>query len=270
MPTAIADSLKKGGGKSGLADIDPNETATRNWIWGQVFGAGAYVVDNWNWLRASLDSKTHSGFRLVTAKVHRVRGKIRFYFSGFSKYNKVFGPGGFGPGHDRIVSIFSGVGNTKSALASVSKSVFATFKGFAAVSLIFGAATAYAEWTDDLKKDGYDLASALLVSVVKAVIAALLVAAIVALFLVAMLLVAEVAVSVIAIGGITLGLGVIANYGVDAADKMLGKALTGDPGNSDGIAAALSPWLRKAGAAIERNWKILAEKFPADYEWIPL
>jgi hypothetical protein len=60
------------------------------------------------------------------------------------------------------------------------------------------------------------------------------------------------------------------NYGLDAADKALGKALTGDPKTSDGLAAVLGPWFRKAGSAIERNWQVLAEKYPADYPEIGL
>jgi hypothetical protein len=270
MPAALVQHFKKGGGKSGLADIDPNEILTRNWIWGQALGVGAYVTDNWSWLRASLDSKTQSGFRLVTAKVHLVRGKVRFYFSGYSKYNQVFGPGGFGPGHDRIMSIFAGVGTARSALTSAAKSIFSTFRGYAAVSFVFGTATSYAEWKDDIKQDGYDFASTFLVSAVKAVVVAALVAAMVALCVTAIMIGARIAIPVLGVGAMTVGFGLLASYGVDAADKALGKGLTGDPTNSDGISAALSLWLRKAEAAIERNWQALAEKNPADYQGSPL
>lgn len=268
MPTIVARHFEKGGGKSGLADIDPNETATRNWLWSQVVGTAAYVDDNWSWLRASLDSKTHKGLRLVSAKVHLVRGKVRFYFSGFSKYNTVFGTGGFGPGHDRIMNIFAGVGKTSSAFASVAKNVGASFRSCALVSFIFGAVTSIAEWKDDLRKDGYDLAAALLVGVAKAVISALLIAAAVALVVMGIMIAGAASLPVIAIGAITIGFGFIANYLVDASDKALGKAATGDPTNTDGIAATIAPWLRKAGASIESTWKILVEKYPTDYEGI--
>jgi hypothetical protein len=46
MPAIIGRHFKQGGGKSGLVEIDPNEVATRNWIWGQVTGAIAYTSDN--------------------------------------------------------------------------------------------------------------------------------------------------------------------------------------------------------------------------------
>lgn len=265
MPAVIAEHFKKGGGKSGLADIDPNEAATRNWIWGQVAGSGAYVRDNWSWLRASLDGKTHKGFQLVTAKMHLVRGKVRYYFSGFSKYNTVFGLGGFGPGHDRIMSIFSGVGKTSSSFAALAKGMAGTFKGNALVSFIFGSATAIAEWKDDAKKDGYDLAAALLTGVAKAVISAVLIAALVALAVIFIMYVGAAAVSVIAIGAVTIAVGFIVNYAVEAGDKILGKSATGDASNTDGLASVVAPWLRKAGASIENAWDVLVHKYPADY-----
>lgn len=265
MPAVVAEHFKKGGGKTGLADIDPHEAATRNWIWGQISGSGAYVRDNWSWLRASLDGKTHKGFQLVTAKMHLVRGKVRYYFSGYSKYSTVFGPGGFGPGNDRIMSIFAGVGKTSSSFAAVAKGVAGTFKGNALVSFIFGSATAIAEWKDDAKKDGYDLAAALLTGVAKAVISAVLIAALVALAVIFIMYVGAATVSVIAIGAITIVAGFIVNYAVEAGDKILGKVATGDRSNTDGLASVVAPWLRKASTSIESAWDGLVHKYPADY-----
>lgn len=265
MPTIVADHFKKGGGKSGLADIDPYEAATRNWIWGQISGTGAYIGDNWSWLRASLDSKTHKGFQLVTAKMHIVRGKVRYYFSGYSKYNAVFGPGGFGPGHERIMSIFAGAGKTSSSFAALAKNMTGTLKGNALASFIFSSVTSYAEWQDDAKKDGYDLAAALLTGVAKAVVSAVLIAAVVALAVIVIMYAGAATVSVIAIGAMTIAAGFLVNYAVEAGDKILGKAATGDASNTDGLASVVAPWIRKAGASIECAWTVLVEKYPADY-----
>lgn len=265
MPAVVAEHFKKGGGKSGLADIDPYEATTRNWIWGQVAGSGAYVRDNWSWLRASLDGKTHKGFQLVTAKMHLVRGKVRYYFSGYSKYNTVFGPGGFGPGHDRIMSIFAGVGKTSSSFAALAKGVAGTFKGNALISFVFGSATSIAEWKDDAKKDRYDLAATLLMGVAKAVVSAVLIAVLVALAVAFIMSTGAATVSVLAIGALTVAVGFIANYAVEAGDKILGKAVSGDVNNTDGLASVVAPWLRKAGTSIESAWNVLVEKYPADY-----
>jgi hypothetical protein len=257
--------LKKGGGKSGLAEIDPFDVATKNWLLGQLAGTAAYAKDNWTWLRASIDGKTHQGFKLVTAKIHHVRGKVRIYFSGYSQYNNVFGRGGFGPAHDRIVNIFAGVGKTASSFTAVAKGVAGSFKGNALISFIFGSATAIAEWHEDFQKDGYDLSAALLMGAVKAVISAVLTVAIVAIALLFGMGVIGAAVSVLLVGAITVIAGIAANYLVEAADKTAGKMMTGKSENADGIAAALAPALRNASNLIEKNWELLIRKYPWDY-----
>lgn len=266
MPATVAEQFKKGGGKSVLADIDPLDVATRNWIMAQSAGVAAYAADNWDWLKASFDNRTSSGFRLVSAKIHLVRGRVRFYFSGYSKFNLVFGPGGFGSAHDRIVSIFAGFGQTKSAFSAVTKGVTGTFAKASLVSLVFSSAAAYAEWTEDMRKDRYDLAAALLMTVLKAIVAAgltvLLVGAIVMLVLGA----AGVSVPVIVVGAITVGAGLALNYLLDAADRAVGRELAGNPANSDGTAAVIAPILRKAGEEIQQSWTYLMSKFPKDYQ----
>jgi hypothetical protein len=267
-PDAVLSWFKKGGGKTGVADIDPNDVATRNWLLGQLAGTAAYARDNWEWLRASIDGKTSQGLKIVKAKVHIVRGKVRFYFSGYSKFNPVFGPGGFGPGHDRIVSIFAGVGKTSSSFKAVAQGVFGSFKGNALVSFIFSSATSYAEWKDDLSKDGYDLASTLLIGLLKTLIAAAITVAVVALLIALIVALTSVSISVLAIGAATLFIGVGVNYMIDAGDKFLGRATTGDKNNTDGLSATIAPYLRAAGKEIESSWKYLMSKFPNDYKEI--
>jgi hypothetical protein len=267
-PEIINEHFKKGGGNSIFADIDPFDVATRNWLWGQAVGALTYVDDNWHWLRASLDTRTRQGFKLVSAKLHRVGGRARIYFSGYSRYNTVFGPGGFGPGHERVVNIFAGVGKTASSFAAIAKGIAGSFKGMALVSFIFGTATAIAEWSEDFRKDLYDLAAGLLMAVLKAIISAALTVAIVIVILFLIMGAASSALPVLAVGAITLVAGVAANFGVEAVDKTLGKLVTRKPDNGDGLAGAIAPALRKAGETIQRNWAVLNQMSPQDYQGI--
>jgi hypothetical protein len=264
-PASLDNLLKKGGGRSGLADIDPFEVATRNWLLGQAAGTVAYAKDNWAWLRASIDNKTHQGFKLVTAKIHYVRGHARVYFSGYSRYNAVFGQGGFSPSHDRIVNIFAGIGKTASSFTAVAKGVTGSFKGNALISFIFGTITAVAEWRDDLQKDGYDLAAALLMGVLKAIISAALAVAIVAVFLCLAMALFGAAIPVLLVGAITVIAGFTANFLVEATDKKIGRSSKSPPGNADGLAGVLAPALRHAGLLIEENWNVLIRKYPWDY-----
>lgn len=268
MPDKLVKYFMKGGDQSGVADVDINHIATRNWIWGQLAGTGAYVKDNWQWLRASLDEKTHKGFQLVKAQVHYVKGKVRFYFSGYSNSNTVYGRGGFGPGNERIMTIFSGAGKTESTFGSIAKGVAGTFKGNALISFIFGSATAIAEWKADSKKDGYDLAAALIIATIKTILVAVAVSVIVALLVWFGMVIGGVGVAVIAVGVLTIGIGFGMSYVVDIVDKSAGRAITHDPSNTDGVAAVLAPALREASKLIEKNWEYLMTKMAGDYQEI--
>lgn len=262
MPPAIWEVLKNGGGNSGLADLDPNNIATRNWLLAQLAGAGAYVGDNWDWLKASLDNKTHAGFKLVKAKIHYVRGKARFFFSGYSKQNAVFGPGGFGPGNERIMSIFGGTGKASSVLTAAAKGIAGSFKNCALVSFIFGSAAALAEWKADASKDGYDLTASLITSSIKSIVVAVLTVTVVACIVFLVMFALEVSLSVVAIGAITITAGAIIGYGVDAVDKKLGRMVVGES-HQDGLSAVLAEHMRRS---LESNWYYLKKKFALDYE----
>jgi hypothetical protein len=269
MPADIVEHFKKGGDHSAFADIDPNHVATRNWIWGQVMGTAAFVKDNWEWLRASLDGKTSKGFQLVKAQVHYVRGKVRFYFSGYSNSNTIFGRGGFGPAHDRIMTIFSGTGKTTSTFSATLKGIMGTFQKSAFVSFIFGAATAYAEWKSDIHKDGYDFAAALFTTTIKAILVSTVVTLIVAALVWLVMVAAGVAVPIIVIGALIIGAGVLVNYVVEAGDKYIGRTATHDQSNTDGAASVIASWTRDASHAIQekvhQNWQYLMHKMSSDY-----
>jgi hypothetical protein len=272
MPSEIAEYFAKGGDHSGFSDIDPNHVGTRNWIWGQATGMAAYARDNWEWLRASLDGKTSRGFNLVKAQVHYVKGKVRFYFSGYSNSNTIFGRGGFGPAHDRIMTVFAGAGKTSSTFAATAKGVAGTFKENALVSFIFGSVTAIAEWKDDIHKDGYDLAAALLTTTVKAILAAALTTLFVAAIVWFLMFLFGATLTVIMVGALTIGVAVAVNYGVEAIDKLIGRSVTHDQTNTDGTAGVIVPWIRKAGdmvtEKIHENWSYLMYEMSADYKEI--
>lgn len=264
MPKRLLDHFARGGTKSGLADIDANDVATRNWLYSQLAGATAYAGDNWNWLRHSIGRQTDGAFKLVRAQVSYVRGQVRIYFSGYSKANPVFGQGGHGPGNAKILQIFSGVGSTSSSFRSAVRGIAGTFKGNALVSFVFGSAASWAEWQADTQKDGYDLAASLLTGLLKALVASALTVIVVAAVVAVSLLVIGGSVAALVIGLLTIAAGFVMNYVVEAADKQVGKAWTGEH-NSDGIAAGVAPWLRSASEWVSGTWDYLKSKMPNDY-----
>lgn len=265
MPEKIKDYFAGGGGKSGLADADPNEVMTRNWLLGQLAGVAAYAGDNWNWLRHSINRQADGAFKLVSAKVSYVRGKVRIYFTGYSARNPVFGPGGHGPGNAKILQIYAGIGKAGSMFKSTAMAVGGTFKGNALISFIFGSATSWAEWQADAQKDGYDLAAALITGLVKTLIAAVLAVAAVVIALAALMIVFKTTVAAIFVGALTLIAGWAASYGLEALDKRAGKAWLGQH-NTDGTAAGVAPWLRDMGKWLSESWEHLNAKFPNDYQ----
>ncbi|WP_152594628.1 hypothetical protein [Massilia sp. BSC265] len=266
IPADIWRKLKNGGGNSGLIDLDPNDIATQNWLLVQLANAAAYVGNNWNWLRSSIDGNARSGFKLVKAEIHYVRGKARYYFSGYSNSNKVFGPGGFGAGHDRILQIFSGAGKINSAAKSAVSGVAGSLRGIGLVAFIFGNAASFAEWKNDLSKDGYDLSATLLMNLIKTIVVAALTAAIVAIIIAVVMFMLGLSVSTVAVGALTLTVGIGIAYVVDAADKKIGCMVGGDDHN-DGLSGIMAKQMRKN---VEENWTFLREKKFWDYkeEWL--
>lgn len=267
MPQKIKDYFRSGGGKSGLADIDTNEVATRNWLLGQLAGTAAYVGDNWNWLRHSINRQADGAFKLVSAKVAYVRGKVRIYFSGYAKSNPAFGQGGHGPSNAKILQVYAGVGQAGAAFKATTKAIAGTFRANAAISFIFGVGTSYAEWKADAQKDGYDFTAAFLTSVVKAIVAAALTVMFVAAILFVLMVFLEMAVGAIVVGGITVLAGLGINYLVEATDKALGKEIKGKE-NTDGLAGVAAPWLRDMGDHLGKLWDGLKAKMPTDYEFM--
>jgi hypothetical protein len=266
MPKQILEHFAKGGDKSGLVDIDRNDVMTRNWLYGQLAGSVAYAGDNWNWLRHSVNRQADGAFRLVSAKMAYVRGKARVYFTGYSKVNPAFGQGGHGPGNAKILQIYAGVGSTSSNFTAAAKSIGGTLKGNALASFVFGSAASWAEWQEDAQKDGYDLAATLLTGLVKALVAAVLVAVVVAFIVTAIMLFTTLTVAALAIGTFTIAASIVASYTVEAVDKKLGRQLTKNEKEMDGLATIVAPWLRQTGKSINENWDYLQTKIPTDYK----
>jgi hypothetical protein len=80
------------------------------------------------------------------------------------------------------------------------------------------------------------------------------------------------ALSVIAVGAITIGVGFVANYLIEAADKLAGRTITHDQSNTDGTASTVSQYMRELGnSAVEKmhkNWSYLMYKMSRDYQEI--
>jgi hypothetical protein len=148
----------------------------------------------------------------------------------------------------------------------VAKGIVGTFKGYALVSLIFGAATSIAEWQDDAKKDGYDLVANLLMGVLKAVVSGSIAILVVSVLSALVMALFEVGVPVIVIGLVVIGIGTVAGYVIELIDKKLGQLVTGEKDNVDGLSSVVAPYLRQFGKAVQGAWIDLMKIFPRDYK----
>lgn len=258
MPEKVKNA--SGESKSGLADVDLNDVVTRNWVLAVLASSAVYIGQNWNWLRHSINRQADGAFRMVSAKVKYAKGKARLYFSGYSKTNPVFQQGGHGSSHPKIMQIYAGVGEAKSLF----KSMIGSIKGNAVISFIFGSITSYTEWQADAKNDGYDLAAAWLILLVKVLIAAALAAVLLALILAFLMMVVKVAVATITVGILTIVLSIVGTLLVDFADQYVGKKISG-PANTNGLASVVAPWLREVADRLDKVWDYLKEKMPEDY-----
>ena len=184
----------------------------------------------------------------------------------------VFGRGGFGPGHDRIITVFSGAGKTSSAFTAAAKGISSTFKNAALVSFIFGTATAVAEWKEDAQKDGYDLTGTLITIAIKTIVTAALTALAVAGILALAMFSFSAAVPVIFVGAITVSAGILVSYGVESVDKSLGRTLTNSNTSTEGTSSIVSAWIRSASyqaqARIKDSWIYLMYQMTRDYQEI--
>jgi O-antigen ligase len=112
------------------------------------------------------------------------------------------------------------------------------------------------------------LAAALITTTAKAILAAAVISLVVAAIVWAVMIVFELALATIAIGVITIVVGFIANYAIEATDKFAGRVATHDPSNTDGTASVIAPWIRKARNLIEENWHYLMYRMSKDYQEI--
>jgi hypothetical protein len=165
------------------------------------------------------------------------------------------------------MSIFAGAGSTATSFKAAAAGALGSLKGNALVAFIFSSAAAIAEWQADNSKDGYDLTASLATSILKGMISAALTAAFIVLVVIGIMVGTGASLTVLAVGLLTVSIGAMVTYAVDAADKALGRFVSGKE-NSDGMSAVIAPHLRTAGQRIRQNWEYLIGKFTRDYEEI--
>ncbi|VWD04669.1 hypothetical protein BLA18112_04233 [Burkholderia lata] len=242
----IYSFFQKGGDSgTGIVSLDPFGVANRNWLLGIAATTYGNARDNWEWLSECIKRERNGTFRLVQVRLQKMGGRLYFYFSGFRRGDAFFTPGRFGVQNPKIVAIFGAA----EMAGAIGTSVRSLVTRNALIAFGFSSATAYAEWTANAKKAGYDLVATLLTNTLKYFLAGVL-SGIVrwVIFLVFGLSVAA-SWSALFVGGVVVvAVSVFATWALEALDKSLTPLITGKEGVI--LSDVLAPVLKRADGAV--------------------
>ncbi|MDP3188968.1 hypothetical protein [Limnobacter sp.] len=249
-PKEILDFFASGGEETA---IDTNSVVTRNWLLGQLVGAGVYGLENQKWIREL------NGQRFYLKKRIRKSGEAVYdvIFTGNHKIRELLKGTRYLADNPVVLTITNGAGTANGIRHAAWNATKSTFKKLGAVGIVFSIFTDVAEWIGDYdqidpatgkpKSSVLDLMSRVGVNLVKVGIVAALTAVAMAGFTLVFGLVATAAIpiSVIVVG--TIIITAMVTYGIDWLDKELE--------SSSAIKSAIS------NAAT-----YLTKKHPSDYD----
>lgn len=177
VPEAIASFFKKGGEETA---IDTNGIMTRNWLFAQIVGAGAYYSNNYKWINELWNQK----FRLQKV-VHKNAG-LRYYivFKGNPGLRQYITAARYGVLNPKVISISGGAASLKGVRHATWEATKGSLKKAGALAVIFTITLDTAEWLGDYeqrdpktgkpKKDFFDLATKIGIDLAKAGVSAAL------------------------------------------------------------------------------------------------
>lgn len=248
-PKEILDFFASGGEETA---IDTNSVVTRNWLLGQLVGAGVYGLENQKWIREL------NGQRFYLKKRIRKSGEAVYdvIFTGNHKIRELLKGTRYLADNPVVLTITNGAGTANGIRHAAWNATKSTFKKLGAVGIVFSIFTDVAEWIGDYdqidpatgkpKSSVLDLMSRVGVNLVKVgIVAALTTVAMAGLaFLFTALFAAALPVTAVVAG--TIVVTILVSYGMDFADKNWG----------------VSESIKKS---IQKQAAYLREKYPKDY-----
>lgn len=250
IPKQVLDFFASGGEETA---IDTNSVVTRNWLLGQLVGAGVYGLENQKWIREL------NGQRFYLKKRIRKNGQAVYdvIFTGNHKIRELLKGTRYLADNPVVLTITNGAGTANGIRHAAWNATKSTFTKLGAVGIVFSIFTDVAEWIGDYdqidpatgkpKSSVLDLMSRVGVNLVKAGIVAALTAVAMAggILIFAAIATTATPISLIVIGTIVIGIGL--SYGMELLDRRLN------------ISSSLS-------SIIKAQINHLNEKFPNDYQ----
>ncbi len=243
-PQPILDLFKRGGEETAL---DTNGQLTRNWLLGSIMGTATYLWDNKHWIKELWKQKFY-----MKSVVHPRAGKKWYIiFKGNPRLREFFTAAKYGVRNAKVLAITSGAGSAAGLRHGTWDAIKGGVKRGGAVAIIFTIALDTMEWMNDYeqidpktgkrKKDFFDLAFKIGVSLAKAGISAAAGAAIMGALVFAGVVTGG---AVLVVGAIVLAIGI--GLLIDYVDKKTGA-------------------MDKLNQMIRNGAKYLESKLPADY-----
>ena len=237
IPSEILKYFQDGGESLHYEKAD---IISRNWIFAQVAGAEAYLIDNRGWIK-ELEKCTFKFLQVA----HKSGVKRYLVFSGNNKLREFMSGTKYGLHHTKVMRITGGAGGVKQTWDATKGAAKDSFKVLAkeegkmvlkgtGLAVVLTISMDMAEWYKDYseigsegkRKDFYDLAAKVGIDLVKAgLVAALTTATVATCLTVAATIAGAAAAPVILVVVGTIAITVALAYWIDRADKAIARTI---------------------------------------------
>lgn len=174
VPEDVADFFKKGGEQTAL---DTKGIVTRNWLWTQIAGGGAYVSDNRRWIQELWKEKFY-----LQRVAHKSGTRWYIVFKGNQTLRSYLTAARYGAINPKVIAISGGAGSVRGLRHAAWEAAKGSAKKAGLLGLLFTITLDAAEWLADYeqrdpitgkpKRDLFDLCLKVGIDVAKAAISA--------------------------------------------------------------------------------------------------
>lgn len=244
MPESIANFIQQGGE---ALSFSPGDVITRNWIFSQIVGLGAFYSDNGAWVRELWNKTFH-----VQKVFHAGIPSYYLVFRGDPAHRRIFSATRYAVGDMQVLALTAGIGAKGRAAAAAAGAVKGAMSKCGLLAVLFTITIDVAEWLKDYnefdpvtrkpKRDFADLLIKTGINLSKVALNAAITSTMLGLFVFAGIITGGVG---LVVGSIVIGM--VVGYGIDYVDNKLG------------VSSEINTSIRQIGSALEKG-------APKDYD----
>jgi hypothetical protein len=244
MPETIASFIQHGGE---TLSFSPGDVITRNWIFGQIVGLGAFYTDNRAWVSELWNKSFY-----IQKVFHSGVPSYYLIFRGDPTRRRIFSATRYAVGDMQVLAFTAGIGSKGRTAVAAAEAVKGAMTKCGLLAVLFTVTIDVAEWLKDYnefdpvtgkpKRDFSDLLIKIGIDLSKVALNAAITSTILGFFVFAGIITGGVG---LVVGSIVIGMAV--GYGVDYTDNKLGES------------SEINKSIRQIGSALE-------SKAPKDYD----